>query len=530
MSSKNLTPRQKMINMMYLVLIAMLALNVSREILKSFHLFELSFNKANSNLDDRNSETINTFKIMMANDKTKARTEKWYNLALEAQKYSKELHDYIELTKKEIIEKGGGRIEQEKNQSGLTELAQPDNMEKHAYYFMKEGMGKGVELQNKINSTRKKLIELLKEARGGEGIMKSLNKNSQLKAEDPTGNQLVKKTWSEEYLEQAPLAGVVTMLTKIQNDCKILETDVLTTLNENINIETVINDRQVAMIIPESKYVMSGTDFTAKIALATFDSRSEKQMFVNGVPIKVNNGIGEYRVPAKGNTTNKINAKIESIDPKTGNTVFIDAVPVDWSSFIPSATISAEAMNVLFIGLDNPLSISVPGVTPANTIVTASNGIKLTNSGNGKYSVNPAIGSSNATTITVSAKMDDGTIKKMGEMVYRIKKVPQPKLKLGSLISGNYSATSLKAQQYITAYLEDFYFANVRYTVVEYTAINFTAKKDILSEKQNDNKTNAIAKVLANAKKGDRLFIDYIKVQGPSGIIKLDYSLSYTVN
>lgn len=114
MAKQTLTPRQKMINMMYLVLIAMLALNVSREILKSFHLFELSYINANESLQKKNAEMMLGFEAKMANEKTKPRTEEWYKLAVEAKKTSDEFCAYIEEVKKEIIKQGGGREENEK--------------------------------------------------------------------------------------------------------------------------------------------------------------------------------------------------------------------------------------------------------------------------------------------------------------------------------------------------------------------------------------------------------------------------------
>ncbi len=521
MSNQKLTPRQRMINMMYLVLIAMLALNVSREILKSFYLFELSFINANTNADIRNSETMNAFKIRMENDRTRTKTEKWYLLAQEAHQISNELNTYLEKMKTDIIKEGGGRIEPKEDEKGLTELALPDNMEKHAHYFVAQGLGNGAKLKDHINGTREKLLALLKSTRNSKLTISALDKSSQLRADDPNGNLLDKKTWVNVYLENAPLAGVVTLLTKTQNDCKSLEADVLNVLSENINIDAIIQTDQKALIIPESRYVMSGTNFKARIALATFDKTAPQKIIVNGSAIPVEGGLGEYSFLARGIGTHKVEAKIETVDPNTGNTIYVEAVPIEWNSFQPSAAISADAMNVLFIGLDNPMSISVPGITPENTIVSASSGVTLTTAGSGKFIAKAAIGVKSAI-ITVSARMQDGQLKKMGESIYKVRRVPPPKLKLGNLSSGVYPKVKLLAQNYVNAVLEDFYFNDLKFSIVKYTVILITKKGEYYEEHGSSGNPDAVKKLIKKASSGETVYIDYVKANGPSGDTGMD--------
>jgi hypothetical protein len=98
-------------------------------------------------------------------------------------------------------------------------------------------------------------------------------------------------------------------------------------------------------------------------------------MFINGKEIEVINGIGSIEIPSSGTGKHSVQARIESTDPKTGEPVMVESEPLEWNSFVAGATISADNMNVLFIGLDNPVSVSVPGVTPENTLVAANNGI-----------------------------------------------------------------------------------------------------------------------------------------------------------
>ena len=520
MSNQTLTPRQRMINMMYLVLIAMLALNVSREILKSFYLFELSFNNANKNADVRNLETMNAFQAKMDNERTRQKTEQWYKLAKEARKISSDFNLYVENMKKDIIKNGGGRTEAEPNQKGLTELNLPDDMEKHAHYFDEQGLGNGVLLKNKINETRSKLLALLKTTRSGPMVMASIDKSTPLRAEDPKTNDLEHKTWESMYLVSAPLAGVVTLLSKTQNDCKSLEADVLSVLSDNINTNLTHTDQKV-LIIPESKYVMSGTNFKARIALAAFDKSTPQRIIVNGNAIPVEDGLGMYSFAASGIGNHKVEAKIETVDPLTGNTIFIDAEPIEWNSFQPSAAISADAMNVLFIGLDNPMSISVPGVTPENTIVTASAGVALVKTTSGKFIAKAAIGTRSAI-ITVSARMEDGQIKKMGESNYKVRRVPTPKLKVGNLVAGTYPKVKIQSQTTVNAVLEDFYFNNISYTVSKYRVILDSKREGVIIHDVEGNSAAIIKSLAAKAKSGESIYLENIVVSGPGGNFYLD--------
>ena len=190
MATQQLSPRQKMINMMYLVLIALLALNVSREILKSFYLFELSYINANQSTEIRNAELMNAFKSRMDNPKSKARTQQWYHLALQTRNISKEFCAYVESVKKDIVTKGGGREEAASASEKTPELKKPDDMEEHAHYFIDEGLGHGKELQKKINDTRKQLCQILLSARNGKSVAAALERSSQLKAIDPPKSAL----------------------------------------------------------------------------------------------------------------------------------------------------------------------------------------------------------------------------------------------------------------------------------------------------------------------------------------------------
>jgi len=521
MASGKLSPRQKMINMMYLVLIALLALNISNEILKAFHLMEVSFVKANQSLDDKNKGILSAFDAAMEKkDAAGERAKPWAAKAKEvkdiADKFCKDISDY-----KDKIEKAaGGRKVQEKGQTGLPEMSKGDDMEGHKHYLGTDETtkGKGDELRIIIEKARKDMINVLNDPKVKDhvAVMANLEKTTAFKVEDFTDENGSKKTWERDVLGHSPVAGVMAMLTKVQNDCKALETDILTKLAENIDAATIKFDKQMAVVISESTNVMSGSSFKAQVALAAYNSTAAQRILVNGSPIPVKDGLGEINIPASGVGSHKIEAKIESIDPVTGETVLISAPIVEWTSFQPSATISADAMNVLYIGLDNPMSISVPGVAPANTNPVG-NGINLKKLSDGKYIANVSAGSKEGT-ISVTAKMPDGTSKKMGEMKYRIRQVPKPEAMLGQLGSGSYpKAQVIAAAAFVYANLANFVFDGVKFTVTKYSVIFVPRRGNMEETSVAGNSAAAIKNFVSKAKAGDIILVDRIRATGPGG-------------
>lgn len=534
MASGKLSPRQKMINMMYLVLIALLALNVSNEILKAFHLMEVSFTKANDALTAKNKAMMDAFNDAANDPQKKARAAKWAEKAKQVQKISADFCAAIDKHKKAIEESAGGRKAPEEGQDpkALTEMSKGDDMEGHKHYLGTDDPGKpgkGDEIRDLIEGTRKKMLDVLVGIKDDKAFINTLEKTTAFKVDKELKDENgAKITWERDVLGHAPVAGVMAMLTKVQNDCKSLETDILTKLAENIDATTAKFDKTAALIIAESTNVMEGSQFKAKIALMAYNSTGASKILVNGQPVQVVDGIGEYTVPASGVGSHKVEAKIETILPTTGELGFVDATPVEWTSFKSAATVSADAMNVLYVGLDNPVSISVPGVTPKNTKPSWGPGITAKETSPGKYSIQVSAGTKE-TTITVSAIMGDGSTKRMGEPTkFRIKQVPKPVAQVGTLVGGTYPKSQIASQPLVYAYLDGFVFDGVKFTVTKYRVV-YVPKKGYMEETMvTGNNTNAIKMYANKAKPGDIILLDGIRATGPGGEKALN-SVTYTI-
>lgn len=517
----DLNARQRMINMMYLVLLALLALNVSKEILKSFHLMEVSFENAKANIDDKNSIVMQQFEASM--ESNQARTKEWFEKAKEVRKISKDFCDYVEKIKKDIETNAGGRLPAEQGEAAgvLTELAAPDQMEKHANYFQSGSgnQGHGKELQNAIEKARKDMLAVLNHPRIDKSIVTNLDKNTALRAEDPKSKGTNKQDWVSMYLVHSPLAGVTALLSKTESDAKNLEAEVLNVLIKQIDAATIKFDAVEAKIIAPSSYIMQGSEYQAEIVLMALNTTAEPTIFVNGEKIPVEGGKGIYKVPATGVGVHPIKGYIE-VDGPDG--IEKKEFSTEWQSFQPAATISAEAMNVLYIGLENPISVSVPGFRAEDVVVSAGPGCVLSKtSGTGKYIAKVSRVKGSKTQISASVKMPDGTSRRMGSMEYRIREVPNPEPMYGTLSGGAQGKGALMAQRTLNASLgSGFAFEGVRFVVTKFAALLVPRTGNARPVTVNGNSLANVNNLVAGARAGDKLIIANVECKGPGGIQK----------
>ena len=361
MSGGKLTVRQKMINMMYLVLTALLALNVSAEILKAFHLVEVSMEKAGVNIDKKNEAILKAIDKYVENNPTDAKGVDAKKKSKDVDKIAKEALAYVKALKDELVAGAGGRKEGEDGKPDPDgEINEASNIEKHANLMIVKG--RGAEMKIKINDWRKGMINILPEA-------DRATVKSDLIAEDAKNGQ----SWESEMFEHSPVAAVVTLLTKTENDIKNTEAQVLDELNKGLTKVNIVVDQFEAKIIPNNgTYITAGGKYSADIFLAASSSRSTFDLNVGGSNVNVESGIGKYEVTASGEGEKKYTAKIsqKQIDGTT------KSYTAEGSYFVvkPLAVVSATKMNVVYRGLENPISVSVPGYSAIQTKVKRSLG------------------------------------------------------------------------------------------------------------------------------------------------------------
>jgi gliding motility-associated protein GldM len=531
MASGKLSPRQKMINMMYLVLMALLALNVSSEILKSFHLFEVSFNQAKENLSSKVA-------LQMASLKKESQSQPvmvpYYERAEKAEEITNDFLKYIDdiITELENATDGRKALEdgEEYDAKYMTELTQADNMEKHANYFLvdnSEGSkAKGwraVELEAKINATRLALAELLKPDTPRidvkVGAMEELEKSSGLRADLSDVDKKKYPSWAAKYLENSPLAAVVTLLTKMQSDAQAMEGLIIDELSKGQTQEFVIEEL-IPVVRTKSSAVLIGEDYEAEVFLAARTAGSENNEFSldGGGSMEKEGGVGKYVARASSQGTHTFSGVI-TVKSKSGDKPY--PFEAEYQVFAGQAAISADAMNVLYIGVENPLSVAVPGVSPndVRASISGGGGTMSRSSGN-SYKVK--VKTTGKAIISVTATMSNGTSRNMGRMEYKVRRLPKPEARWGAIENNGLPVpkNALMAQGALFASMgEGFAFDGVKYNIVSYQFV-FDPKRqgDPFVKRVNGPRIdNQIKDILRRSKRGDRVIVDMIRATGPDG-------------
>lgn len=507
MAGGNVSPRQKMINMMYLVLTALLALNVSAEILKAFHLVEVSMEKAGANIDSKNKSILTSIDKFVETNKGDEKGKVAQIAAKNVDKIATDALKYVGDLKSLLVKNAGGR----KDGKVDGEIIDAPNMEKHANYLIVQGKGK--ELREKINKWRTDMLAVLPvESRG--------NVKSDLITDVSKGST---QTWEQELFEHSPMAAVATLLTKIENDIKNTEAQVLDELNKNLKSSDFIIDNFSAEVIPtKGTYITAGGKYEAKIFLAASSTRSTFDLTVNGSPVKVENGQGLYEASASGQGLKKYEGVITQTK-LTGEKV---TYPFKGEYFVtqPLAVVSATKMNVIYRAIVNPISVSVPGFDASQIIATSSTGALTSAGQGGMYNIlvqpNDA---AQELVINVSVKADGGT-KKMGEMRFRLKNVPKPIPQLGAIdADGEVEASKIKSANAVFSMLKDFAFEGIKYDVKGFTIIYQPRVGNAVFETVSNSNIvpSRIRGMLQNVRSGDKVLVVSIKAQGPQGMVNL---------
>lgn len=535
MASGKMSPRQKMINMMYLVLIAMLALNVSKEIIKAFNLFENSLISSTKNLVDKNKIINRALDKQVAQDNKQAElAQKFVNKVTGiANKFNGMLTQYGD----EIVIRAGGRGTEPENilvKDGVPELSKGDDIEGHARFLLVELNGKevgqeakvnnGTQLQAAINQARKDMLSVMEEAiKAGlsptvlRSKLEGMKNKTSLRADDQMTTDGSKLEWYKMYLVETPAASVMAMLAKLKNDARTLESEINGELASAVGAEDFKFDALEAIVSAPTSAILRGETYEADIILAAYDSKANMNISVNGRPLKIEGGKGKFT--ASGGSAGEFSYKVKIAVPNPAGGSKVIEGEGKYSVFEPAASISADALNMIYIGLDNPMSITVAGVDPKNVSVSAS-GVSLRQTGGGKYKAlasNPG----NAT-IRVSANIKGRTVS-MGDKVFKVRPVPNPVFKAGAVKfdQPTVSLSALNYQPTANAILENFIYDGVSFKVVSYT---FTCVGQRTNGPQDQKVSSSslipIRPFLQKLRAGDFVSFTGIKVVGPDGRVR----------
>ena len=412
--------RQKMINLMYLVFIAMIAMNMSKEVLSAFGLMDEKFDAANAVTNDMNEK-------LLANLETKAE-EKPAEFATAAEKakqisaVSDEFFKYIGTLKREIIKEGGYEIDPETGKLPFQAMDKTDILDE-AWFTGDRLTKKGDEVMATIKAYKADIKEII-----GNDVKYSRaieNFESRFSLAEETNKDGKKIDWLDYHFKGYPAIASYTQLTAMQNDVKVTEANLFNVFLGNTLDEAVSLKNFQAIVIADKSAFFAGEKFQGKVVLGKYANVTPTGLSVGGKAIDLENaidstgaarldfnvgGVGEQKI--EGTFTFLEDGKPLEI-PINGNYVVVPRPN--------AATISADKMNVVYRGVDNPMTISFAGV-PDNKVNASGSGLSKA-SGMGKYIMKPSSGREVA--INVTATLDDGS-KVSDKAMFRIKDIPKP--------------------------------------------------------------------------------------------------------
>jgi gliding motility-associated protein GldM len=492
MAGGKLTPRQKMVNLMYLVFIAMLALNMSKEVLSAFGLMNEKFDAANLSAESMNAS------MLQALDKKAGEDAHFVEAAADAKKVaeiSKEFYAYIGTLKTDATE----GVELDEETGKLPYEAMDKGAAIDEGWFEGDGYSKkGKEIVAKFS----KYVADMKGAVGNNSKLKGVlaEISSKFSTADVKDSEGIPKMYLDYHFKGFPSIASLTKLTSFQNDVKKAEADIYSILLGKAAVEASSMKNFTALVVLDKNAYYQGEKVTGKVVLGKYDANTKPTSFQG--PGKLENGQAVISLTAGGVGEQKINGKFTFVqDGETIPLAFEGKYVV-----VPrpnSATISADKMNVVYRGVSNPMSISFAGVS-ADKVSASGPGLKSV--GGGKYVMNPGAG--NEAVISVTGTLPDGS-KVSDQKKFRIKGIPGP---VGTIrgemgvVKGPKSSLEIST---VGAKLVDFDF-EVGLDVVGFN-FKVTGQPTVVVP---GNKLNGQCKaVLAKAGRGDQVTISEIKTK-----------------
>ncbi len=536
------TPRQKMIGMMYLVLTALLAMNVSKQILHGYVAVNESIEIAKENMHENNERLFKAFEDMATNT---AAAKPYLEKAILAQKEIEEVYKYIGVVRTKVIavtEKKDEKTADTMRLEMMEKTGQIDNYDAPSGFLIgseaaspKTGEYSANELKGKLKGLHDKLVGIVEDMQKDPKIKLPKDDYEALKKklksvepdETPFMEGNVKFGWEAKNFYHLPEAAVVTTLNKMQADLKNVEADILQVFSGASGKLAIKFDAIKARVVAPSSYIQAGQPYEADIFLAASSSKlaaGDMEIIIGvdsaaaaggakGTLVPIVAGEGKYSVGTggEGDQTYKGVIKYKNPDGTFKFYPFEQSYKVAKSG----ATVSADQMNVFYAGVPNPVTAAAAGISPADISVSANGaGVRVAGKGNGKYEF--TFTGTGECMVSVSAKTKDGVKSQGPPIKFRVKPLPKPELKIGPKFAPQeMKKNELSMVAGLGAGANGFDFqANF---VVQSYEVTGKAKGKLMQESGNGNNlSSAAAAILKGADVNTKVYID-AKVKGPDG-------------
>ena len=508
-NNTRMSPRQKMINLMYIVLTAMLALNVSSDVLDGFTQVHDGLKRSNINVDQRNSAIYRQLQSLAQQNPEKART--WLDKASKVRMETRKLYMYVDTLKQLIVRKADG------DDGDVDNISNRDDLESAAVVMLTPGAHRGRLLRQRIGEYRESVTALIPDSIQRANIAHSL-------ATDHVTRQgtLAPQLWEESRFDHQPVVAAITLLSKLQNDILYAEGEVLSSLLSQVDAGDLRVNELNAYVLPSSRLVMRGGTYSANILLAAVDTTQRPVVVVNGSQLANDRGLYEVSTGATGSFSYSGYLEVPHGDGTSTRHPFSS----EYTVIEPMATVSASMMNVLYAGIDNPIGISVPGVAMNDISATMTNGT-LTRRGDSWVARPAAVGKE--AVVTVTATMDGRPVN-VATTSFRVRKLPDPtpyiayKDAQGHIDSykggKGFPKTLLLQAPGIEAAIDDG-LIDTKFRVLSFETVFFDSMGNAIPEVSDGASFSARQRQsFQRLQRGKRFYISRIKAVGPDGITR----------
>jgi len=545
------TPRQKMISMMYLVLYALLALNVSKQVLDAFIVVNQSMVSSNQSMTEKIATTYNNFEEQYMLQKEKVGP--YWGKAKVVKAKTDSLLQYLNHLKLKLVEvtdhKDSAFVLQnyyydtlvpdpyhpgamiKKKILDLEKVPTKDRYNDPTDYMIGNGVrknGEAYHLSKVMDAYRAFIIKTmhLPDTTTKVGLITNHLGNKKIIYRNADRQ---KQDWQNHNFYYTILAADITLINKIISEVKGAEFDALNYLFSSVTKKDYKFDHIEAKVIPKSTYVLEGNKYEAQVLVAAYDTKINPKVWIlrgadsitsknihKGELIRGRGGIVNLVFPAKKSGYHKYAGTIEMVNPATNS---ITKYPFHGSYIVapPSLTVAPLKMNVIYIGLDNPVSITAPGI-PDEQIHPAITAGKLIRNGRiWEVRINHRVPNNK---VYISATADiNGKKVFLGKSLFRVKRVPDPVAQIAGQTNGSIDRNTFLAAGAIIPNMKDFEF-DIYFTVTSYTFATLLNGDWIPKNVTGNRFTPEIEKLIRTAQPHQKFFFENIVAKGPDGSIR----------
>jgi gliding motility-associated protein GldM len=472
----------------------LLALNVSAEILNAFKTVNNSLERTNSVVNASTENIMESFKRKLSDPTFRLQAERWYPKAEQAVGYSKGISSYIDDLKNKILAEAGYDAT-----TGV--IRKEDNLDISTRLMVEQGEGR--KLRDQLDKYQKQLLAI--DPTIAQEFKTSLPIDLTMPKTQAKGNN----TWDAAYFRMVPTVAALTMLSKFQNDVKTSENRVVTYLHNKVGQVEVIYDAYAAVVGQSSSYLIPGQEIEITAGVGAFNKAAAPNINIGGRGVPVGeDGVARVKFAGGGVGSHTVPVTIQFKD-QTGNIQTVTK-SIQYTVGQTSAAVALDKMNVLFIGVENPVTVSASGdINKVNASISQGS---LSRVGPGKYIARVA--SEGDANINVSSEG------KTSSFTFRVRTIPDPTPMVGQNKSGsNMAAGAFRSQAGVRAILENFFYeTQFRVTGFRIIGEGEGYGDDFMEAVNSGAAWSGQAQAIVNrARPGSIITIEDIRAVGPDG-------------